>query len=136
MVEYYSDNEGPSPSVGEVVHHEKYPSMDTIPVCITNAVETRPARYARMRTIAVGNTPTTTPVIDYDPRYRRVWVSCATNNVQFGTASQLKANSPDGFILNSGGTPIPWEGFDEEPIYAMAVTGTATISLRFEFWAD
>lgn len=127
--------EGPSPSVADVVHKERR-GVKPIPVYVCEPVETRPARYARMRTIALTTTPSATPVIDYDPRYRRVWVSCATNAVQFGTASQLKANSPDGFIMNAGGTPIPWEGFDEEPIYAMAVTGTATVSLRLEFWAD
>lgn len=132
MSEY---QDGPQPSVAEVT--DRRPAVRPIGINVLDPVRTAPAKYSRMRTLSLGaGAANAVPAIDFDPRYRRVWVSCATANVWLGTASQLKGNTPDGFLLPFGVTPIPWEGFDEELTYAMAASGTATLSLRFEFWAD
>lgn len=130
---------GPDPSVADVLQEAPVP-VECVPVHIIGIPDVRllPAKRSSNRTFimpapGVGNI--VGPVIDADPRYKRVWVVATGNPVYIGTETDIKApNGPFGFLIPTL-VAVPLEGFDK-PHWAVAITGAAVLTMRYEFWAD
>jgi len=120
----------------EDVRQYERPAMNTVPVCVEGSVLVveLPAKAGVGRTFKVDtlvNIPIPPEVIPADPRIKRAVLMASASGIVVGTREQVMAG--DGFTI-TGTNPITWTGFNE-PLYGVA-TAAATLSVRYEFWAD
>lgn len=140
----------PTPDWEDV--RQEYPEYSTVtkvPVCIDEPVVVwdLPAKRSVLRSfhIPAVNAAGVIPVeiIPADPRIKNAFVTSDGANpgaIFLGTMEQVTGTirgDSDAYFYN-GSTPLgPWQGF-QEPVYAIAQTGTSVniVNIRLEYWAD
>jgi hypothetical protein len=121
------------PDVDEVVQEEPTEThIQPVPVTIEGPVRVQelPSRVASTRSYILSTTPE--QILGADPRRRRALLVGVTNIIWLGTTPN-DVTGPYPFALPVG-VPIVLE--HQAPIYAASATGTATLSMVVENWAD
>lgn len=125
----------------EVVREYDPVTLRSVPVKIDGIIPTwsLPAKSSTNRSIVVDALSVISqplPLIEADPRLKRVWISATGTTVIIGTEEQVKKQGgPEGFNMPAG-FPMPWEGFSDQLYGVCSSVGPQTVSLRYEYWAD